>query len=115
MHTNTHAHGSIHGHVMRERKHALIACFLVPHRELSLSSNALVTLPSDVFDALGSLTYVCPSPKRARVWLLSVRHACMCALLRLLWLCMCVYAPSPCFLICTVGYVVCGDVYCRNM
>ena len=109
MHTNTHAHGNIHGHVKNERP-VLIACFLVPHRTLSLSDNALVTLPSGVFDALGSLWYVCPSPKRARVWLPSVLHACMCVLLSLLWLCMCVYAPSPRFLICTVGYVVCGDV-----
>ena len=66
IHTNTHAHDNIHGHVKRERP-ALIACFLVPHRSLYLSTNALVTLPSGVFDALGSLRYVCPSPKRARV------------------------------------------------
>ena len=83
MHTNTHAHGNIHGHVKSERP-ALIACFLVPHRRLSLCDNALVTLPSGVFDALGSLEYVCPCPKRACVWLPSVLHACMCALLSLL-------------------------------
>ena len=107
MHVNTHAHGHIHGHVKRERP-ALIACFLVPHRLLYLYNNALVTLPSGVFDALGNLRYVCPSPKRARVWLPSVLHACMYLLL--LWLCMCVYAPSPRFLICTVGYIVCRNV-----
>ena len=85
MHTNTHAHDNIHGHVKSERP-ALIACFLVPHRHLYLNNNALVTIHSGVFDKLESLEYVYPIPKHACVWLPSVRPDCMCALLSLLWL-----------------------------
>jgi len=43
------------------------------HRHLFLSNNALTTLPANVFDALGSLRYVSPSPAHALVLLLSVR------------------------------------------
>ena len=47
------------------------------HRTLYLDNNALTTLPSGIFDALGRLTYVGPCPTHVHVFL------CMCWLLRL--------------------------------
>ena len=55
------------------------------HRYLWLYSNALTTLPPDVFDSLGSLLYVIPVPKECVVaanvgheWqFLVVEHACL--------------------------------------
>jgi len=40
---------------------------VLSHRELALYGNALTTLPPDVFNSLGSLTYVIPVPRECVV------------------------------------------------
>jgi len=76
------------------------------HRTLYLYGNALTTLPPDVFDSLGSLTYVIPVPRECVVaantgheWqfvLWSMRVRFMCLMWRACRWCVCVHTASLC-------------------
>jgi len=102
-----------HVHVDRDRDRDM--CWLraaLSHRGLYLDGNALTTLPPDVFDSLGSLTYVIPVPwecvvaanigheRQFLVW--STRVWLMCLTWRVCRWCVCVHTASLCLFNCQV-------------